>query len=174
MGSADEGIPRGTGRHRHAMTLLLLMAVGLMGLPLTRSPGAVLRAQDAPSAAERSRALQASADRVASHWDRGNAAWLAGLLSLRGIGFHTATEGQASLDPRKAVAALQDLFDRRSSVACNVVRVALASGASDRGSAELAWDARAPGTSEVIRQTVFLGFNWTEAGWRIYEIRILP
>lgn len=165
-----------TGRRRiraRSLTPLLLLA-GLSGLPMTGSPVATARAQDPPSPAAQSRTLQASAERVAGHWARGDASGLAGLLSSRGIGLHTATEGQAALDPRKAVAALQDLFDRRSSVACRVVRVTLASGASDRGSAELAWDARAPGTSEVIRRTVFLGFSWSAAGWRIYEIRVLP
>jgi len=72
------------------------------------------------------------------------------------------------------MAALDDLLNRNSSVSCTVVRVTLASGASDRGSAELAWESMAPGTSEVIRRTVFVGFDWEGDRWRIYEIRILP
>ncbi|MFP3949062.1 MAG: hypothetical protein ACLFWG_10060 [Longimicrobiales bacterium] len=154
--------------------MFLLLFPALPAVPGSGVPAGELQAQGAPSPEERAEALRASAGRVAGHWARGDATGMAELLSPRGIGFHTATEGQAALDPRKALAALDDLFDRRPSVGSTVVRVSLASGASDRGSAELAWDALAQGTSEVIRRTVFLGFSWSDAGWRIYEIRILP
>jgi len=133
-----------------------------------------LQAQGAPGAGQRSAALRSSAAQVAAQWARGSASGLSDLLSPRGIGFHTPTEGQAALDPRKAVAALDDLLNQNPSVSCTVVRVTLASGASDRGSAELAWEAMAPGTSEVIRRTVFVGFTWEDDRWTIYEIRILP
>lgn len=154
---------------RSAVAVILLLS----GLPLAGVATGTVEAQSTPSPSERARALRASADRVAGHWARGDVSGLANLLSPRGIGFHTATEGQATLDPRKALAALEDLLDRRPSVSCSVVRVTLASGASDRGSAELSWEATAPGTSEVIRRTVFVGFSWDDARWRIYEIRIL-
>lgn len=151
---------------------LLLMLV--VGLSLTGAMTGSVAAQDTPSPARQADALRASAERVASQWARGDVSGMAALLSPRGIGFHTTTEGQAALDPRKALAALEDLLGRRPTVSCSVVRVTLAAGASDRGSAELAWESLAPGTSEVIRRTVFVGFNWSDAGWRIYEIRVLP
>ena len=167
---------RSTGILSVALLALLLAPAlpGLRALPGSGSSPGELLAQGAPSPAEQAETLRALAGRVAGHWARGDASGMAALLSPRGIGFHTAREGQASLDPRKALAALDDLFDRRSSVGCSVVRVTLASGASDRGSAELAWDSLAPGTSEVIRRTVFVGFSWSDEGWRIYEIRVLP
>lgn len=155
------------------MVLLALPAWSASFGPMSLLSGE-LRAQGTPSSGQRSGSLRSSANDVATQWARGSASGLSDLLSPRGIGFYTPTEGQAALDPRKAVAALEDLLNRNSSVSCTVVRVTLASGASDRGSAELAWEAMAPGTSEVIRRTVFVGFTWEENRWRIYEIRILP
>lgn len=158
------------------MALTLLLALPAWGSTTGAVPllSGELRAQGAASAGERSDALRSSASEVAAHWSRGNASGLADLLSPQGIGFHTPTEGRAALDRRMAVAALDDLLNRSSSVSCTVVRVTLASGASDRGSAELAWEAMAPGTSEVTRRTVFVGFAWEGNRWTIYEIRILP
>lgn len=151
------------------LAVILLLTLPGMGIPST-----VLRAQGAPSAGARAEVLRGSAAEVAAHWARGSASGLSELLSAGGIGFYTPTGGQAALDPRKAVAALDDLLNRNASVSCTVIRVNLASGASDRGSAELAWESMAPGTSEVIRRTVFVGFSWEGDRWTIYEIRILP
>lgn len=151
-----------------------LAATLLLALPALGRLSAPLRAQGAPSTQARTEVLRGSAAEVANHWARGSASGLSSLLSPGGIGFYTPTEGQAALDPRKALAALDDLLNRNASVSCTVARVTLASGASDRGSAELVWESMAPGTSEVIRRTVFVGFNWEGDRWRIYEIRILP
>lgn len=167
--------------------LLLALSVGagplparplLPILPVPSALGAAsLHAQDPPDlpASERSGTeLPELARRVAAQWSRSEVGALVDLMSPRGIGFHDGQDGQVSLDPRKTLAALEDLLGRRRSVSCTVVRVTPATGATDRGSAELAWEAVAPGTSEVLRRTVFVGFAREEAGWRIYEIRILP
>lgn len=118
--------------------------------------------------------LRAAAERVASGWSGSEVARLGDLLLPRGIGVHVPGAGREMLDPRKAIAALEELLGRLRTTDVHVVRVHRTAGAGDRGSAELRWEARAPGTSEVLRHTVFVGFTLDDDRWRVYEIRVLP
>lgn len=142
----------------------------LLGLLVT--VGAPLRAQDRQGDVEAD--LQATAERVADLWSSGDLAGLGDLLLQRGIRFHAGTGSRETLEPRKTVAALEDLLSRRRTASARVARVATAEGSPDRGSAEIVWEAVAPGTSEVLRYTLFVGLLREESRWRVYEIRVLP
>lgn len=146
-------------------------AISLLTLAVLSS-GSPLVAQQTRSEGEAG--LRAAAERVASSWGAGQPAGLADLLVEGGVGFHTPQGGRETLDSRMALAALRDLFDRHRTRATRLVRVTTAAGAADRGSAEIAWDAVAPGTSEVLRYTLFVGFVRNAGAWRIYELRVLP
>lgn len=118
--------------------------------------------------------LRAAAERVASRWSASDVARLGDLLLPRGIGVHVPGAGREMLDPRKAIAALEELLGRLRTTGVRVARVHRTAGGGDRGSAELRWEAVAPGTSEILRHTVFVGFTLDDDRWRIYEIRVLP
>lgn len=118
--------------------------------------------------------LRSVAERVAGSWSGSEVARLGDLMLPRGIGVHSAGGGREMLDPRKAVAALEELLGHLRTTSVRVVRVHRTAGAGDRGSAELRWEAVAAGTSEILRHTIFVGFTLEEGRWRIYEIRVLP
>jgi len=118
--------------------------------------------------------LREAALQVAAGWSRDGLPSIGSLMVDRGIRFNAGSGGRETLEPRKAAAALEDLLERRRTRSARVARVTTAEGSEDRGSAEIQWDAVAPGTSQVVRSTVFVGFVREGGRWRIDEIRILP
>lgn len=118
--------------------------------------------------------LRATAERVAELWTSGGVSALGDLLLDRGVRFHAGPGGRETLDTRKATAALEDLLERRRTASARVVRVSAMEGSPQRGSAEIVWEAVAPGTSEVLRYTLFVGMVREDGRWRVYEIRVLP
>lgn len=147
------------------------VAVALLGILLATGS---LRAQAPQGADDADAGLRSAAERVAGLWTSGGLAGLDDLLLDRGIRFHTGGGGRETLDPRMAMAALEDLLDRRRTTSARVVRVTGSEGSPARGSAEILWEAVAPGTSEVLRYTLFVGLVQQDGRWRVYELRVLP
>ena len=47
-------------------------------------------------------------------------------------------------------------------------------GDPPKGYAEIRWESRIQGTSDVLARTVFVAFVSEDGGWRVTELRVLP
>ena len=78
------------------------------------------------------------------------------------------------LDPRHAGASIQDFLGDREAVVARVSRVEEVGGDPPTGYAEIHWESRVTGTSEVVARTVFVAFVSVDGTWRVTELRVLP
>ena len=62
----------------------------------------------------------------------------------------------------------------REGVETRVTRVEEVGGDPPKGYAELRWESRVRGTSDVLARTVFVAFVAEGGGWRVTELRVLP
>jgi hypothetical protein len=59
-------------------------------------------------------------------------------------------------------------------VAARVSRVEEVGGDPRAGYAEIRWESRVMGTSEVVTRTIFVAFVVEGGTWRVTELRVLP
>lgn len=111
--------------------------------------------------------------RVGWAWGTGDLGALRGLLSPDGVRFRDQGGGHGILDPRKAGAAIRELWARHGEGRVTLERTSLAAGTPARGFAHFRWLAVPTGTSEPVSYTLFIGMVHGAPGWRIYEIRVL-
>lgn len=124
--------------------------------------------------AQRPAPLESFIREVAYLWSGGEAAAIAGLMPGHTTLVVDPARGPEAVDARHAAAALRSLFSDRESVAVRPVRVTMAGGRPPRGFGELAWSFRPRGASSAQTRSVYVGVVWTEDGWRISELRLLP
>jgi hypothetical protein len=62
----------------------------------------------------------------------------------------------------------------REVVVTRVSRVEEVGGDPPKGYAEIRWESRIQGTSDVLARTVFVAFVTEDDGWRVTELRVLP
>ena len=101
-------------------------------------------------------------------------AGLEGSLSSGGVRIQWEARQVGSLEPRHAVASIREYMGSREGVATRVTRVEEVGGDPPKGYAELRWESRVRGTSDVLARTVFVAFVAEGGGWRVTELRVLP
>lgn len=146
------------------VALLLLGAASLLEAQEPPEPGA-----GEPGAGE----LGDAVARVGWAWGTGDIGALRGLFSPDGVRFREQGGAHGILDPRKAGAAIRELWARHGEGRVTLERTSLAAGTPARGFAHFRWRAVPTGTSEPVSYTLFVGMVHGAPGWRIYEIRVL-
>ena len=118
--------------------------------------------------------LQEAASVFAGRWSAVEIASLEGSLSKGGVRIQWEARQVDSLDPAHARASIQEYLAGREGVSARVTRVEEVGGDPPKGYAEIRWESRIRGTSEVLGRTVFVAFVSEEGGWRVTELRVLP
>ena len=142
---------------RHAVTLLL------GGLAVLGESRACL-----------GQGLEEVASSFADQWARGQTGALQSRLAPRGVQIQLGGRPLGVLDPRHAGASIQEYLGDREAVGARVSRVEQVGGDPPTGYAEIRWESRVMGTSEVVTRTVFVAFVSEEGTWRVTELRVLP
>jgi len=117
--------------------------------------------------------LETAAREFAGLWAEGDAAAISAVLHHDGVLVALLGEEYGTLDRRNAEAALRDFLKHHEARSATLARASEVSGTPDRGFAEIRWEAVAPGTSELLRYTVFTGFAREGDDWRITDLRVL-
>ena len=118
--------------------------------------------------------LEAAASAFASRWGAGDVSSLEGSLSHGGVRLQWEARQVGSLDPRHAVASMREYMGSREGVSTGVTRVEEVGGEPPKGYAEIRWESRIQGTSDVLARTVFVAFVSEDGRWRVTEVRVLP
>jgi hypothetical protein len=111
---------------------------------------------------------------VAYLWSGGDARALAELMPAEAQVLLDTGRGMEAVETRHAAAALRELFAGRESVSVRPVRVTVAGSRPPRGFGELAWSFRNRGAPGAQTGSVYVGVIWSDAGWRISELRLMP
>ena len=89
-----------------------------------------------------------------------------------------ASNGEAqplgALSPQRAGASIREYLGNREAASARVSRTGEVGGEPPRGFAEIRWESRIRGMSEMITRTVFVAFVYEDGAWRVAELRILP
>jgi len=141
-------------RHLPALTLLL---------------GALLCAP-APAAAQRDDLVQVYAS-VTSAWARGSAGSVADLSLQASVDIGDGPMGP--LGSRQVAAMLRRVFDDVETVSVSRGMLERVGGNPPRAFGSINWVARAEGTAQPVRRTVYFALTQTPSGWRVTEIRVL-
>lgn len=137
-------------------TLIALLLLGL---------AATARAQEAE--------IEQVLGRLGTAWARGDAAALAGLAARAGVSIEILGDRVGPLSPRQAAAVLRRIFDNRETVTLRHGMAQVVGGMPPRAFGELAWVARADGTTIPERATIFVALVREEDEWRVTQIRLL-
>jgi hypothetical protein len=141
-------------------------------LSFTRSllVGAILCAAAAPLTAQDP---AAAVERIAQAWHRGDASALTGLGARAGISLDVDGRSVGPLSARQAAAVLRRVFEDRESVGVRTVMSRTSGGDPPRAFGELAWTARARGTTIPEGARLFIALVLEGDRWRITEIRMI-
>jgi len=127
-----------------------------------------------PSSALLGQSLSGAASAFADRWRAGEVSMLTESFSRGGVRLQWETRQLGSLDAGRAVASIREYLGNRESVATGVVRVEEVGGDPPKGYAEIRWESRMRGTSDVLARTLFVAFVSEEGGWRVTELRVMP
>lgn len=127
-----------------------------------------------PSNACLGQSLEEAASAFARRWGAGEVSSLEESLSRGGVRLQWEARQVGSLDPRHAGASIREYLGSREGVATRVTRVEEVGGDPPKGYAEIRWESRIQGTSDVLARTVFVAFVSEDGGWRVTELRVLP
>lgn len=118
--------------------------------------------------------LEDAAANVASLWGAGEVSELEKTLSDSGVRLQWDSNQVGSLDPRHAAASIREYLGSRQGTGTRVTRFEEVGGDPPKGYAEIWWESRILGTSDVLARTVFVAFVSEDGGWRVTELRVLP
>ena len=127
-----------------------------------------------PSSACLGQSLEEAASTFARRWAAGEVSSLEGSLSRTGVRLQWEARQVGSLDRRHAGASIREYLGSREGVAARVTQVEEVGGDPPMGYAEIRWESRIQGTSDVLARTVFVAFVSEDGGWRVTELRVLP
>lgn len=128
-----------------------------------------------PSGACRAQAtLEEAAEAFIERWAGGDVGSLQRMFSAGGVRLQWGVRPLGVLDPQHAIASVREYLEGREGLAARATRVEDVGGDPPRGYAEIHWESRIRGTSEVVRRTVFVAFVSRDGVWRVTELRVLP
>jgi hypothetical protein len=118
--------------------------------------------------------LEAAAARFAEQWAAGDVSTLQNRFSVKGLRLQWEARPLGALAPPRAGASIREYLGNREANSARVSRVSEMSGEPPQGFAEIRWESRIRGMSEMVVRTVFVGFVYEDGAWRVAELRVLP
>ncbi len=118
--------------------------------------------------------LEQAAAGFARQWADGDVSRLQSRFSESGVSIQWESRPLGTLSPRRAGASIREYLENREAASADVSRVGEVGGAPLRGFAEIRWESRMRGGSEMVTRTVFVAFVYEDGDWRVAELRVLP
>jgi hypothetical protein len=118
--------------------------------------------------------LEQAAGRFAAQWAAGDVSRLQSGFSQNGLRLQWEARPLGALGPPRAGASIRGYLENREATSASVSRVSEVGGVPPRGFAEIRWESRIRGMSEIIVRTVFVAFVNEGGTWRVDEVRVLP
>ena len=118
--------------------------------------------------------LEEAAARFAAQWAAGDISQLQSRFSLGGASIQWEARPLGALSPRRAGASIREYLENREAQSARVSRTGEVGGEPPRGFAEIRWESRLRGMSEMVTRTVFVAFVYEDGVWRVAELRVLP
>ncbi len=145
---------------RVGRTLVLGMVAGAVGV----SAPAVCLGQD----------LEQAAAAFAVQWSAGDVSRLESRFSQTGVRIQWEARPLSALSPQRAGASIREYLENREAASARVSRTGEVGGEPPRGFAEIRWESRFRGMSEMVTRTLFVAFVYEDGAWRVAELRVLP
>jgi hypothetical protein len=118
--------------------------------------------------------LEEAAARFAAQWAVGDISQLQSRFSLGGASIQWEARPFGALSPQRAGASIRESLENREAQSARVSRTGEVGGEPPRGFAEIRWESRIRGMSEMVTRTVFVAFVYEDGVWRVAELRVLP
>ncbi len=151
------------------------MRVGTAGLPRALVLGmfCVTVAAGTPTASL-GQGLEEAAARFAAQWAAGEVSGLQSRFSPGGVRIQWEARPLGALSPQRAGASIREYLENREVASARVSRTGEVGGEPPRGFAEIRWESRIRGMSEMVTRTVFVAFVYEDGSWQVAELRVLP
>lgn len=118
--------------------------------------------------------LEQAAAQFAAQWAAGDVSRLQSGFSPNGLRLQWEARPLGALGPPRAGASIREYLDNRETTSASVSQVDEVGGEPRRGFAEIRWESRIRGMSEMIVRTVFVAFVFEGGVWTVDEVRVLP
>ena len=118
--------------------------------------------------------LEEAAARFATQWAAGDVSQLQSRFSQSGARIQWEARPLGALSPQRAGASVREYLENREAASARVSRTGEVGGEPPRGFAEIRWESRIRGMSEMVTRTVFVAFVYEDGDWRVAELRVLP
>jgi len=140
-----------------------MLVLGMLGVTVGAGAPAVCLGQG----------LEQAAAGFAAQWAAGDVSRLQSRFSER-VSIQWEARPLGALTPARAGASIREYLEDREAASADVSRVGEVGGAPLRGFAEIRWESRMRGGSEMVTRTLFVAFVFEEGDWRVAELRVLP
>jgi hypothetical protein len=118
--------------------------------------------------------LEQTAAIFAQQWAAGDVSRLQSRFSQSGVRVQWEARPLGALSPQRAGASIREYLETREAASARVSRTGEVGGEPPRGFAEIRWESRIRGMSEMVTRTVFVAFVYEDGNWRVAELRVLP
>ena len=118
--------------------------------------------------------LEEAATGFATQWAASDVSRLQSLFSQSGVSIQWEARPLGALSPQRAGASIREYLENREAASARVSQVGEVGGEPPRGFAEIRWESRIRGMSEMVTRTVFVAFVYEDGNWRVAELRVLP
>lgn len=118
--------------------------------------------------------LEQAAAAFAGQWAGGDVSRLQSSFSQRGVRIQWEARPLGALSRQRAGASIREYLENREAASARVSRTGEVGGEPPRGFAEIRWESRIRGMSEMVTRTVFLAFVFENGAWQVAELRVLP
>ena len=118
--------------------------------------------------------LEEAATGFATQWAASDVSRLQSRFSQSGVSIQWEARPLGALSPQRAGASIREYLENREAASARVSRVEEVGGEPPRGFAEIRWESRIRGMSEMVTRTVFVAFVYEDGNWRVAELRVLP
>ena len=118
--------------------------------------------------------LEQAAAEFAAQWSAGDVSRLQSRFSQSGVRVQWEARPLGALSPQRAGASVREYLGTREAASAHVSRTGEVGGEPLRGFAEIRWESRIRGMSEMVTRTVFVAFVYEDGAWRVAELRVLP
>ena len=151
------------------------MRAGTVGFPRTLLLGIVCAVVSVGVPSEGfAQNLDQAAAGFAAQWAAGDVSRLQGRFSPSGVSIQWEGRPLSALSPQRAGVSIREYLENREGASARVSRTGEVGGEPPRGFAEIQWESRIRGGSEVVTRTVFVAFVYEDGDWRVAELRVLP
>jgi len=118
--------------------------------------------------------LEQAAAGFATQWAASDVSGLQSRFSQSGVSVQWDARPLGSLSPQRAGVSIREYLENREAASARVSRVGEVGGEPPRGFAEIRWESRIRGMSEMVTRTLFVAFVYEDGTWRVAELRVLP